>query len=95
MLKWLDPRREPVAYLMAFIAIVNGVIQFRNGGVGLTTVLESVGLAILGWITRGSVMPTKNLPEAAEDHMVEEGLEDVSQDPDWWDDEEVLDEADS
>lgn len=86
-MKWLDPRHEPVAYLMALIAIVNGVIQYRAGGVDISTALETVGLAVLGWVTRGAVTPTKKIPGRADEVMDMEGVEDVSQDPDYWDDE--------
>lgn len=86
-MKWLDPRKEPVAYLMALVILVNAVVQYKGGVAGLGTLLESAGMAILGAITRGVVVPTKNLPAPAEDVVDMDGIEDVSQDPDFWDDE--------
>ncbi len=92
MKSWIDPRKEPVLYLGAVIILLQAVQAYLSKSMDLGTAVETAVTAVGTLVVRHTVTPSRNVPELSEPPL--EGIEDVSQDPDFWEDEEMVD-ADS
>lgn len=91
-MKWIDPRKEPVVWLGVTVAVLQAAQAYFTKSMDLGTAVNAAFTAIGTLVVRNVVTPSFKVPAgSAEDVENMEGIEDVSQDPDFWDDEEVLD----
>lgn len=71
---------EPVLWLTTLAVVATIVADFFSKSVDLGTAVNSVVVAIGGLVARSAVTPTTN--NSNQDNVVD-GVEEVSQDPDW------------
>lgn len=82
LLSNLKLTREPVLWASALLAVAAVVTDYLNKGVDLGTAVNLVVVALGGLVARTAVTPNASVNNSNEEPVVD-GIEEVSQDPDW------------